>query len=117
MNLRFPCAHLDERRQSIQLYLNGEGAYVFDFESQIPSCLSLIRQPVHCIVWAKELPFAKLFGEAGLANDLDMRSDDQGEEPSEEDTNWHRIKENETPTAYARRVSCQRLYEAVGCSV
>ncbi|GAQ81904.1 SMT3/SUMO-activating complex catalytic component UBA2 [Klebsormidium nitens] len=61
-------------------------------------------QPVHCIVWAKELPFAKLFGEAGLANDLDMRSDDQAEEPLEEDTNWHRVKENETPTAYACRV-------------
>jgi hypothetical protein len=59
---------------------------------------------VHCIVWAKELPFAKLFGEAGLANDLDMKSDDQSEEASEEDLNWHRLKENETATAYARRV-------------
>lgn len=55
-------------------------------------------------MWAKELPFAKLFGEAGLANDLDMKSDDQSEEASEEDLNWHRLKENETATAYARRV-------------
>lgn len=61
-------------------------------------------QPVHCIVWAKELPFAKLFGEAGLANDLDLKSDDQAEEASEEDRNWHRMKESETTTEYARRV-------------
>ena len=36
----------------------------------------LLLQFVHCIVWAKELLFAKLFGDKNQENDLNVRSSD-----------------------------------------
>ncbi|GBG69526.1 hypothetical protein CBR_g4362 [Chara braunii] len=71
-------------------------------------------KPVHCIVWAKELPFAKLFGERGVANDLDIRvmaegggagedARSEGHE-TEEKYSYEWCKESETSRAFARRI-------------
>lgn len=36
-------------------------------------------QFVHCVVWAKDLLFAKLFGDKSQVNDLNVRSSDSGD--------------------------------------
>ncbi|XP_075520875.1 SUMO-activating enzyme subunit 2 isoform X1 [Primulina tabacum] len=58
---------------------------------------------VHCIVWAKELLFAKLFGDKNRENDLNVRSSDASvsSEPTE-DVFKRKIDEN--IEKYARRI-------------
>eukprot|EP00897_Mesotaenium_endlicherianum_P009495 jgi/Mesen1/8574/ME000497S07985 len=61
-------------------------------------------KPVHCIVWAKELPFAKLFGERGQASDLDRSTDDMSAAEEEEERAFFEMRPGERPDAFTRRV-------------
>ncbi|XAR59583.1 hypothetical protein NMG60_11015468 [Bertholletia excelsa] len=58
---------------------------------------------IHCIVWAKDLLFAKLFGDRNQANDLNVRSSDAANSSEQaEDVFEHR--NNEDIEQYGRRI-------------
>lgn len=60
-------------------------------------------QFVHCIVWAKDLLFAKLFGDKNQENDLNVRSSDAaGSSEHTEDVFVRRLDED--PEQYGRRI-------------
>ncbi|XP_050365367.1 SUMO-activating enzyme subunit 2 [Argentina anserina] len=58
---------------------------------------------VHCIVWAKELLFAKLFGDKSQANDLNVRSND-GASSSEQAKDVFEHRKDEDIEQYGRRI-------------
>jgi ubiquitin-like 1-activating enzyme E1 B len=58
-------------------------------------------QFVHCIVWAKDLLFAKLFGDKNQDNDLDVHSKD---DDSNSKTDVFLRNEDESLDQYARRI-------------
>lgn len=70
----------------------------FDFQSH---CLKL--QFVHCIVWAKDLLFAKLFGDKNQENDLNVRSSDAASS-SDHVKDVFEQRENEDLDQYGRRI-------------
>ncbi|GAB2225124.1 hypothetical protein Droror1_Dr00005912 [Drosera rotundifolia] len=60
---------------------------------------------VHCIVWAKELLFAKLFGDKNQDNDLNVRSADGASSSSSEDAvDVFERRNNEDIEQYGRRI-------------
>ncbi|KAJ0959865.1 hypothetical protein J5N97_000403 [Dioscorea zingiberensis] len=62
-----------------------------------------LGQFVHCIVWAKELLFAKLFGDKNQANDLNVRSSD-GASSSEQAEDVFEHRKDEDIEQYGRRI-------------
>ncbi|KAA8546008.1 hypothetical protein F0562_020541 [Nyssa sinensis] len=58
---------------------------------------------VHCIVWAKDLLFAKLFGDKNQENDLNVRSSDSASS-SEHVEDVFEIKNGEDIEQYGRRI-------------
>ncbi|KAI3875292.1 hypothetical protein MKX03_036897 [Papaver bracteatum] len=58
---------------------------------------------VHCIVWAKELLFAKLFGDKNQDNDLNVRSNDAASSSEHAEDVFER-REGEDPEQYGRRI-------------
>lgn len=64
--------------------------------------LDLGLQFVHCIVWAKDLLFAKLFGDKNQENDLNVRSSDASSSAHAEDVFVRRKDEDIDP--YGRRI-------------
>ncbi|CAI0377592.1 unnamed protein product, partial [Linum tenue] len=58
---------------------------------------------VHCIVWAKELLFAKLFGDKNQDNDLNVRSSDSTGSSEQAEDVFER-KANESIEQYGRRI-------------
>ncbi|XP_065866282.1 SUMO-activating enzyme subunit 2 isoform X2 [Euphorbia lathyris] len=58
---------------------------------------------VHCIVWAKDLLFAKLFGDKNQGNDLNVRSSDASESSKHAEDVFER-RENEDIEQYGRRI-------------
>ncbi|XP_058106067.1 SUMO-activating enzyme subunit 2 isoform X2 [Magnolia sinica] len=58
---------------------------------------------VHCIVWAKDLLFAKLFGDRNLENDLNARSSNAASPSKQTEDIFERI-EGEDAEQYGRRV-------------
>jgi ubiquitin-like 1-activating enzyme E1 B len=61
-------------------------------------------QPVHCIVWAKDLLLGRLFGDESLARDLIVHSTNETEASSTEDTEFFNLKDGETHESYAKRI-------------
>eukprot|EP00249_Psilotum_nudum_P016082 c25648_g1_i1 orf=404-2404(-) len=60
-------------------------------------------KPVHCIVWAKELLFAKLFGDRSQMNDLILHSRDPTT-LSEKDSNVFELQNGECCNSYVQRI-------------
>ena len=60
-------------------------------------------QFVHCIVWAKDLLFAKLFGDKNQENDLNVRSNDSCSS-SENKNNVFERSDDEDWEQYGRRI-------------
>lgn len=60
-------------------------------------------QFVHCIVWAKDLLFAKLFGDKNQENDLNVRSSDPASS-SDHAEDIFELNKDETIEHYGRRV-------------
>ncbi|GLT86187.1 hypothetical protein SLE2022_043430 [Rubroshorea leprosula] len=58
---------------------------------------------VHCIVWAKDLLFAKLFGDKNQDNDLNVRSSDAGTS-SEDSQDVFERRKDEDIGQYGRRI-------------
>lgn len=58
---------------------------------------------VHCIVWAKDLLFGKLFGDRNQDNDLNVRSSDVDDSSKHTENVFERITD-EDPEQYGRRV-------------
>lgn len=58
---------------------------------------------VHCIVWAKELLFAKLFGDKNQENDLNVRSSDATRQSEHAEDVFERKKEEDIEQ-YGRRI-------------
>ncbi|XP_021853101.2 SUMO-activating enzyme subunit 2 isoform X2 [Spinacia oleracea] len=58
---------------------------------------------VHCIVWAKDLLFAKLFGDKNQENDLNVRSSD-GASSSEHTADIFERRNDEDIDCYGRRI-------------
>nr|GEU74297.1 SUMO-activating enzyme subunit 2 [Tanacetum cinerariifolium] len=58
---------------------------------------------VHCIVWAKELLFAKLFGDKNQDNDLNVRSNDAASSSDHPEDVFER-REDEDIEQYAKRI-------------
>ncbi|KAG0483435.1 hypothetical protein HPP92_011519 [Vanilla planifolia] len=57
---------------------------------------------VHCVVWAKDLLFAKLFGDRNQDNDLNVRSSDvDGSKTTE---NVFELSPDEDPISYGQRI-------------
>lgn len=67
-----------------------------------------MRQFVHCIVWAKDLLFAKLFGNKNQDNDLNVRSSSNGSEEgnnsSDASKDVFERSPHESPDQYARKI-------------
>lgn len=61
-------------------------------------------KPVHCIVWAKDLLFGKLFGDKNQSSDLVVHTNDQKTPAATEDTEFFNLKDGETSESYAYRV-------------
>ncbi|KAK6253714.1 hypothetical protein QUC31_015434 [Theobroma cacao] len=57
---------------------------------------------VHCIVWAKDLLFAKLFGDKNLENDLNVHSNDAAN--SSEHSDVFEYRKDEDIEEYGRRI-------------
>ena len=66
-------------------------------------CFTFTLQFVHCIVWAKDLLFAKLFGDKNKENDLNVRSSD-GASSSEPSDDVFERKNGEDVECYGRRI-------------
>lgn len=60
-------------------------------------------QFVHCIVWAKDLLFAKLFGDKNQGNDLNVRSNDTATS-SEHSEDIFELRKDEDIQQYANRI-------------
>lgn len=60
-------------------------------------------QFVHCIVWAKDLLFAKLFGDKNQENDLNVRSGDAASSSEHTEDVFER-RLNEDPEQYGQRI-------------
>ncbi|KAK9806335.1 hypothetical protein WJX72_010622 [[Myrmecia] bisecta] len=65
-------------------------------------------KPIHCVVWAKELLFQRLFGRPDVVTDLD-EAEANGEDGAEgheekEDPSFFLRRDGETADAYARRI-------------
>lgn len=60
-------------------------------------------QFVHCIVWAKDLLFAKFFGDKNQENDLNVRSSD-GASSSEHSDDVFERRNDEDVQSYGRRI-------------
>lgn len=60
-------------------------------------------QFVHCIVWAKDLLFAKLFGDKNQGNDLNVRSTDDASSSEHAEDVFERRKDEEIEQ-YGRRI-------------
>lgn len=60
-------------------------------------------QFVHCIVWAKELLFAKLFGDKNQDNDLNVRSSDAASSSDHPEDVFER-REDEDIEQYTKRI-------------
>ncbi|XP_026656367.1 SUMO-activating enzyme subunit 2-like isoform X2 [Phoenix dactylifera] len=58
---------------------------------------------VHCIVWAKDLLFAKLFGDKNQENDLDVRPSD-GTNSTNPTENVFERRADEDPEQYGRKI-------------
>ncbi|RWR82429.1 SUMO-activating enzyme subunit 2 isoform X1 [Cinnamomum micranthum f. kanehirae] len=58
---------------------------------------------VHCIVWAKDLLFAKLFGDKNQENDLNVRSGDAASSSEHTEDVFER-RLNEDPEQYGQRI-------------
>nr|ASL68817.1 SUMO-activating enzyme [Litchi chinensis] len=58
---------------------------------------------VHCIVWAKDLLFAKLFGDKSQGNDLNVRSSDAASSSEHADDVFERRKDEDVDQ-YGRRI-------------
>ncbi|CAH9125867.1 unnamed protein product [Cuscuta epithymum] len=58
---------------------------------------------VHCVVWAKDLLFAKLFGDQNQANDLNVHSNDTSSSSENADDVFER-REGEEIEDYGRRI-------------
>lgn len=63
----------------------------------------LLLQFVHCIVWAKDLLFAKLFGDKNQENDLNVRSSDASSSSNHVEDVFER-RNDEDIEQYGRRV-------------
>lgn len=63
----------------------------------------LLLQFVHCIVWAKDLLFAKLFGDKNQDNDLNVRSNDTASSSDNSEDVFER-KKDEDMEQYANRI-------------
>ncbi|KAI5062186.1 hypothetical protein GOP47_0022725 [Adiantum capillus-veneris] len=61
-------------------------------------------KPVHCIVWAKDLLFGKLFGDKNQSSDLVVHTTDQNTSAATEDAEFFNLKDGETFESYACRV-------------
>ncbi|MCO5596857.1 hypothetical protein L7F22_050927 [Adiantum nelumboides] len=61
-------------------------------------------KPVHCIVWAKDLLFGKLFGDKNQSSDLVVHTNDQSTFATTEDAEFFDLKAGETFESYACRV-------------
>ncbi|CAL8466635.1 g6171 [Coccomyxa elongata] len=62
-------------------------------------------KPIHCIVWAKELLFARLFGRPDQVTDLDEgENKEEGEEAREEGPSAFLRQDGESVEAYAARI-------------
>lgn len=72
---------------------------VFD----VPMNSELILQFVHCIVWAKDLLFAKLFGDKNQDNDLNVRSNNSASSSKETEDVFER-SEDEDIEQYGRKI-------------
>ncbi|XP_072960935.1 SUMO-activating enzyme subunit 2-like [Typha angustifolia] len=57
---------------------------------------------VHCIIWAKDLLFPKLFGARDMANDLDVHSDDGSSTSKPRDI--FEQSPNDNPEQYGRKI-------------
>lgn len=61
-------------------------------------------KPVHCIVWAKDLLFGRLFGDKSQASDLVVHTKDGNTPADTEDTDFFELKNGETHESYACRI-------------
>lgn len=61
-------------------------------------------QFVHCIVWAKELLFAKLFGDRSQASDLNAQSNDTATGSAKDDRDAFDFREGESHEDYGKRI-------------
>lgn len=61
-------------------------------------------KPVHCIVWAKDLLFGRLFGDKSQISDLVVHTNDQNTSTATEDVDFFNLKDAETHDSYACRV-------------
>ncbi|KAL4555602.1 hypothetical protein LXL04_038226 [Taraxacum kok-saghyz] len=59
---------------------------------------------VHCIVWAKDLLFAKLFGDKNQDNDLNVRSNDTASSSSDHSEDVFERKKDEDIEQYGKRI-------------
>eukprot|EP01018_Ginkgo_biloba_P004252 Gb_05679 [translate_table: standard] len=59
---------------------------------------------VHCIVWAKELLFAKLFGDRSQANDLNAQSNDTSTSSAKVEADVFVLHKGESYEDYGRRI-------------
>jgi len=62
------------------------------------------EKPIHCIVWAKELLFQRLFGKVDAVTDLDEEGEEEGKETETVDFSTFLRKAGESVTEYAARV-------------
>ena len=74
---------------------------VLDFDVQMN--FGLILQFVHCIVWAKDLLFAKLFGDKNQDNDLNVRANNAASSSKETEDVFERA-EDEDIDQYGRKI-------------
>lgn len=65
--------------------------------------LFYLLQFVHCVVWAKDLLFAKLFGDKNQENDLFVRSNDASDSVKPTDNIIERCSD-EDPEQYSRKI-------------
>lgn len=66
-----------------------------------------LEQLIHCIVWAKELALAKLFGDKSQVSDLDVRpssNEDSAVSNDPDEAQFFNVRTEESSKAYARRV-------------
>ena len=66
-----------------------------------------LEQLIHCIVWAKELALAKLFGDKSQVSDLDVRpssNEDSTVSNDPDEAQFFNVRTEESSKAYARRV-------------
>lgn len=65
--------------------------------------ICLLLQFVHCVVWAKDLLFAKLFGPKNQENDLNVRSSDASSSSEKVEDVFH-LKNDEDIEQYGRKI-------------